>query len=100
MPIWRNKNILRMIRKKKRRWRWYTRDGGKDYASFQVYRDIQKEVKKEVRQGKKKLEKKLAKGAKKNSKQFTPTLIKRLLIESLLGHSSMGRSWSLTTKVF
>ena len=49
-PIWMHKNILRLIRKKKRLWQWYTRDGGKDFASFQAYRDIQKEVKKEVRQ--------------------------------------------------
>ena len=65
-----NKNILRLIRKKKRLWRWYTKDGGRDYAGFKVYRDIQTEVKKEVRKAKKKLERKLAKEAKKNSKQF------------------------------
>ena len=27
-PIWMNKNIIRLIRKKKRLWRWYTEDGG------------------------------------------------------------------------
>ena len=53
------------------------RDGGKDYASFQAYRNIQKEVKKEVRQAKKKLERKLAKDAKKNSKQFYSYLKKK-----------------------
>ena len=76
-PIWMNKNILRLIRKKKRLWQWYMRDGGKDYASFQAYRDIQKEVKKEVKQAKKKLERKLAKEAKKNSKQFYSYLKKK-----------------------
>ena len=76
-PIWMHKNILRLIRKKKRLWQWYTRDGGKDFASFQAYRDIQKDVKKEVRQAKKKLEKKLAKDAKKNSKQFYSYLKKK-----------------------
>ena len=60
-PIWMNINNLRVIRKKKRLWQWYTRDGGKDYASFQAYRDEQQKVKKTVRQAKKKLERKLAK---------------------------------------
>ena len=69
-PIWMDKNILRLVRKKKRLWRWYSSDGGRDYASFTAYRDIQKEVKKAVKQAKKKLERKLAKEAKKNPKQF------------------------------
>ena len=69
-PIWMNKNILRLIRKKKRLWRWYSTDGKKDYASFQAYRNVQKEVKNAVKQAKKKLERKLAKEAKKNAKQF------------------------------
>ena len=69
-PNWMNKNILRLIRKKKRLWRWYTTDGGKDHASFQAYNNIQNEVKKVVKQAKKKLERKLAKEAKKNAKQF------------------------------
>ena len=76
-PIWMNRNILRLVRKKKRLWQWYTRDGGKDYASFEAYRDIQKEVKKEVRQAKKKLERKFAKEAKKNNKQFYSYLKKK-----------------------
>ena len=69
-PIWMSKNIMRLIRKKKRLWRWYSQDGGKDYASFEAFRNVQKEVKKAVRQAKKKLERKLAKEAKKNAKQF------------------------------
>ena len=69
-PIWMNRNILRLIRKKKRLWRWYSTDGGKDFASFNAYREIQKEVKKAIKQEKKKFEKKLAKEAKKNAKQF------------------------------
>ena len=35
-PIWMNKNVIRLIRKKKRLWRWYSNDGGKDFASFQA----------------------------------------------------------------
>ena len=37
-----------MIRKKKRLWRWYSTDGGKDYASYNAYKNIPNEVKKAV----------------------------------------------------
>ena len=77
-PIWMNKNILRLIRKKKRLWRWYTTDGGKDHASFQAYKNIQNEVKKVVKQAKKKLERKLAKEAKNNAKQFYSYIKKKI----------------------
>ena len=30
-PIWMTRNILRLIRKKRRLWKWYTRDGGRDF---------------------------------------------------------------------
>lgn len=89
-PIWMNKNILRLIRKKKRLWQWYTRDGGKDYASFQAYRNIQQEVKREVRQAKKKLERKLAKNAKKNSKQFYSYLKKKTANRVTVGPLKSG----------
>ena len=31
-PIWMNRNIIRPIGKKKRLWRWYSTDGGRDYT--------------------------------------------------------------------
>ena len=69
-PIWMNKNILKLIRKKRRLWRWYARDGGKDHASFIAYQNVQKEVKKGVTRAKRNLERKLAKNRKKNNKAF------------------------------
>ena len=35
-PVWMKKNVLRLIRKKKRLWRWYLREGGRDFESFQA----------------------------------------------------------------
>ena len=71
-PLWMNKKILRMIRKKRRLWRSYTTEERtrKDYASFQAFKKVQKEVEKAVKTAKRKLERNLAKNAKKNPKAF------------------------------
>ena len=65
-PLWMNKKILRMIRRKRRLWRSYTTDERtkKDYASFQAFKKVQKEVEKAVKKAKRKLERSLAKNAK------------------------------------
>ena len=67
-----NKNILRMIRKKRRLWRSYsTEDRSKrDFESFQAFKNIQKEVQKAIKKAKRKFERSLAKNAKKNPKAF------------------------------
>ena len=77
-PIWMNKNILRIIRKKRRLWKAYTREdgplpvmrGNKDSASFMAYKKVQQEVQKATRRAKRKVERKLAKDRKSNSKSF------------------------------
>ena len=78
-PIWMNKKIMRLIRKKRRVWRFYSTDPrcARDFASFQAYNKIQKEVKKAVQQAKRKLERKLAKESKKNPKAFYSYLKKK-----------------------
>ena len=71
-PIWMNKNILRIIRKKRRLWKAYTREegplpgmrGNKDSASFMAYKKVQQEVQKATRRAKRKVERKLAKDRK------------------------------------
>ena len=78
-PIWMTKNIMRLLRKKRRLWKNYTthpyyRD---DYESLQAYKGVQNEVKKAVKQAKRKFEKNLAKSAKKNPKQFFSYLKKK-----------------------
>ena len=75
-PLWMNKNILRMIRKKRRLWRSYSTEerSKRDFASFQAFKNIQNEVqkavKKAVKKAKRKLERSLAKNSKKNPKAF------------------------------
>ena len=67
-PLWMRRNVLRMIRKKRRLWKQYTTS--KDYKQFEAYKKVQSEVKKAVRKARKVFEKKLSKNAKKNSKMF------------------------------
>ena len=78
-PMWMSKNIMRLLRKKRRLWRNYTRDEyyRQDYECFQAYKQVQSDVKKAVKQAKKKLERSLAKAAKKNPKQFYSYLKKK-----------------------
>ena len=77
-PLWMSKNIIRLIRKKRRLWQNYTSSEyyRQDYGSFQAYKEVEKRVKAEVKKAKRKFERKLAKQAKKNSKQFYSCLKK------------------------
>ena len=67
-PVWMNKNVLRLIRKKRRMWKWYRREGGKDFESFQAYKNVQNLVQKAVRKAKRNFERRIAK--EKNKKSF------------------------------
>ena len=67
-PLWMRANCLRLIRKKRKLWKEYTRC--KEYQSFKAYKDVESKVKKAVHRAKKDLEKKLALDAKKNPKAF------------------------------
>jgi hypothetical protein len=78
-PLWMTRNIMRLIRKKRRVWRWYSTSGysKKDYKEFQAFKKIQNQVKKAVRLAKRNFERKLAKDAKKNPKAFYGYMKKR-----------------------
>ena len=41
-PLWMNRNIMRLLRKKRRLWKWYKTT--KDYAEYQAYLSVQKTV--------------------------------------------------------
>ena len=69
-PLWMTKNILRLIRKKRRLWRWYTRNGGRDYDSFLNFKKVQREVQNSVRRARRNFERSLAQQRKSNSKAF------------------------------
>jgi hypothetical protein len=79
-PIWMNKNIMRLIRKKRRAWRNYSTHEyyRGDYQSWQAYKKVQDDIKKAVRLAKRKLERSLAKNAKKNPKAFYSYLKKKV----------------------
>ena len=67
-PIWMNRSILRVIRKKRRLWRVYSKTS--DYQAYVKYKEVEQTVRKAVRRAKKKFERKLAANAKKDPKSF------------------------------
>ena len=67
-PLWMNQNIMRLIRKKRRLWKWYKTT--KDHLAYQEYLTVQKSVAMVIRAAKRKFERKLAKNFKKNPRQF------------------------------
>ena len=71
-PWWMTRKVMRLIRKKRRLWRFYTTDprARKDFNQFEAYIRVQKEVQAAVKNAKKNYEKKLAKDCKKNPKVF------------------------------
>ena len=71
-PWWMTKKVMRMIRKKRRMWRFYTSDprAKHDFDQYQAYKKIQKEVQAAVKNAKRNYERKLAKDCKKNPKAF------------------------------
>ena len=78
-PLWMTRIIQRMIRKKRRLWKYYTSSPNtrSDLAQYEAYKDVQAKVRNAVKKAKKNLEKKLAKDAKKNPKQFYSYIKKR-----------------------
>ena len=63
---------MRLIRKKRRLWRFYTTDprAKEDYNQFEAYKKVQKEVQTAVKNAKRNYERKLAKDCKRNPKAF------------------------------
>ena len=78
-----NPNILRLIRKKRRLWKYYKTT--KEYANYQAFLEIQKAVAKSIRSAKRKLERKLAKNLKKNPRAFYSHLNKSIKSRSQVG---------------
>ena len=71
-PLWMTQNIMRMIRRKRRLWRAYSREEyyRQDYSDYLAYQEVQREIRKEIKKTKRKLEKGLAKKARKDPKRF------------------------------
>ena len=75
-PMWMNRTLLRLIRKKRRCWRRYK--STKSNSDFSTYKDIERETKKAISRAKKAFEKKLANKENGNSKAFNKYLKGRL----------------------
>ena len=73
------RKVLKLVRKKRRLWRFYSSDprAKEDFGQFQAYKAVQKEVQKAVKNAKRNYERKLAKNRKKNSKPFYSYLKKK-----------------------
>ena len=71
-PLWIKNNVMRLIMKKRRVWRWYSTSGytRKDHEEYLAYKNVQDQVKKAVRLAKRNFERKLAKDSKRNPKAF------------------------------
>ena len=82
-PLWMNRNIMRMIRKKRRLWNHYKTT--KDYEHYTAYISVQKTVAKIIRSAKKKLERKLAKNFKNSPRQFYAHLNKNIKTRTQVG---------------
>ena len=67
-PLWMNRNVLRVIRKKRRLWGTYK--DTKDYRDYLACKEGENHVQKAVRRAKCNFEKSLAKNAKTNPKAF------------------------------
>ena len=68
VPLWMQRNTLRIIRRKRRLWKTYTTT--RDYTDFLAYKKAESCVKTAVRNAKKQFEKKLTKELKNNPKVF------------------------------
>ena len=78
-PWWMTKKVMRMIRKKRRMWRFYTSDprARNDFNQYQAYKKVEKKVQTAVKNAKRNYERKLAKDCKKNPKAFWSYLKKK-----------------------
>ena len=74
---------MRMIRKKRRLWKWYKTT--KEYCDYQAYLTVQKSVTKVIRSARRSLERKLAKNVKKNPRQFYSHLNKHTKSRAQVG---------------
>ena len=75
-PIWMNRKMMRMIRKKRRMWRAFQET--KQHERWQDFKRVQKEVQQAVKKAKRRVERKLAKGAKRCSKAFWSYIKKKM----------------------
>ena len=82
-PLWMKQNTIRVIRKKRRLWKWYYTT--RDYNDYQSYLKYAATASKVVKRAKKDLERKLAKAAKSNPKPFYKYINNSTKVKSKVG---------------
>jgi hypothetical protein len=82
-PLWMQRNVMRIIRKKRRLWNRYTTTH--DYQSYLAFKRVQNEATSMIRKAKREFEKKLAASAKKNPKAFYQYLNSKCKVQSKVG---------------
>lgn len=82
-PLWMNNNIMCLIRKQRRLWKWYKTTS--NYAEYQDYMVVQKAVVRVVRTALMKLERKFAKKINKNPRLFYSHLNSHTKYQSQIG---------------
>lgn len=82
-PLWMQRNVLRILRKKKRLWKRYILT--QDNQSYLAYKQVQKTASSVVKKAKKSFEKKLASDIKKNPKSFYSYISNRSKVQSKVG---------------
>jgi hypothetical protein len=80
---WLNREIIKMVRKKKRLWKEYRQSGSID--SRQKYEEIEKTLKKAIKKAKRKQEKELAKKEDRNGKKFTSYIKSKTKVKTGIG---------------
>ena len=82
-PLWMQRNVMRVLRKKKRLWKQYTES--KEYQSYLAYKNVQRTANSIVRKAKKTFERKLASDRKKNPKAFYSYISNRCKVQPKVG---------------
>ena len=75
-PVWMNKKMMRLIRKKRRMWRAFQET--RQYQRWQEFLKVQKEVQQAVKKARRRVERKLATGARRCSKAFWSYIKKKM----------------------
>ena len=81
-PLWMDRNLLRLIRKKRRSYRRYKET--KEHSELVAYKEIEKQVQKDIRTAKRNLEKKISR-SKGDNKRFNSYIRSKLSNKTSIG---------------
>ena len=82
-PKWMNRELLRLVRQKRRAWKTFKSYG--TFESLEKYKKLEKDVVKKVRNAKRKMEKEIANTKENNNKKFTSYIKSKTKSKSTIG---------------